>query len=286
MATKKSDAIPANKVSANPFVHFVRGNKNLFQTNPLTAILAALVATVAAFGTSLLFIILITSNFDSFDHSDFNFIRFIVRVLLVWAITTLITGFFYEVVQRAVLTGTRRQKVSFGSLLPFVIQRYKLAVLIALILGGAFVAAVLIVSLAGAIAPALAILLAIAGLIAFIVLLFRMVYVFLVVIDDEQPESAPAVFKRSAALWRNSSGAVVCYYLTLIVIAIIVSALSPANSQTSLDTSNFSGPVNSQPVIGYGSLLIGSLIEGVLILIISAPISEIYNQAKKLADRK
>jgi len=279
------------KVSINPFAHFIRGNKNLFSTNASSAILSSVTTVVIGFGLGLLFTLIILDSLKNlvtgFSASSLAsvFVGLIIKMLIFWLISSLVVGYFYELVIRAILTGTRREHVSFGSLFTFVAKRYLLAVLTALILGGVFIVGLVIIIGAGMIQPVLALL---AGVIVGIFLLlfsFRMSYVFYVVVDDEQPQSARWILKRSTALWKKSGGALVTYYVVIIAISLVIGVLfGPHNSTTTSTTLQPTSSLNVHPAIAYGSLIIISLLEGIFILLLSAAIGDIYNSAKLAVD--
>ena len=95
----------------NPFAHFFRGNKNLFSTNAPAAILASLISAILGFGIGLLFILLLSSSFKSLSPGGSPltsiFVGLIIKILAFCLISSLITGYFAELVSRTILTGTR-----------------------------------------------------------------------------------------------------------------------------------------------------------------------------------
>jgi len=284
---------PSGKVSINPFVHIFRGCRNLFATNPLPAIFASLISAILGFGLGFLFIVLILSSIKglyggSGSASSF-FIGLFVKILAFWLLSSLVNGYFWEVVLRTVLTGTRREHVSFGSLFTFVAKRYLLAVLVALMFSGVFIGVGAAVIGAAFIHPALAILVGIIGFIFLLIFILRMSYVFFITVDDERPQSARWVLKRSSTLWQKSGGAIVTYYLLLVAISVLFSVLtnshSAGNSTPIHNNPPSSAPTfNAHSAVAYGALLIYAVFEGIFLLVLNAAVGHIYNQAKQIVD--
>jgi hypothetical protein len=274
------------KVSLNPVAHFINGNKDLFSTNATSAILTSLIAAVLGFGISLLFILLLSSSLKDFitglnvGLSKSTIISLIIKLLAFWLITSVISGYFYELMSRAVLTGTRREHVSFGSLFPFVAKRFVLALLTALMVGGVFLAVIGVTVLAAIIQPFLAVLVGVIGAIFLLIFAFRMSYTFYIAADNEQPKSARWILRRSSALWKRSGGALITYFFTLGTIIFLFQLLAKSGSSNLQSSST----ANSHSAIAYGSLLATALVEGVLGLLVSAAVGNIYNQAKQIVD--
>jgi len=268
---------PGQRVSLNPINHLTRGTKNLFATNLVPAVGAMALELIGTGVTALLLavVLFVSAAFtpEMFTNpADRSVLPgLLVRLGIFVIVLSLVNGFLAQMVTRAVITGSRGEKIPFGSLAPFVAKRYVITVLTLLAVMGLIVGAFVLALLTNFIHVALAFLATVAAVIFAIVLALYMAYAFFIAVDDDQPKSVSWIMRRSAQLWKKSKGAVALFFVLTFVIAAVLSPLMSAKS----------GDPGAVRAVG---TLIGLVVQGVLGLAFAAGMADIYNEAKMVVD--
>lgn len=279
---------PAMRVGLNPFAHFFYGTRDLFATNAVPAILAVVISILLSYGFAALTTYLLVKYLFTILIGGGSATTSYMAILGFNLLATLIAAFFNSIIIRTVLTGTRREHVSFGSLFPFAAKRYLKVLLCSLFVVLVFIIVFALFVKIAFMGQVPAIVSGLAGFLFLLIFSLRMSYVIYIAVDDEQPPSVRGIIKRSSQLWQKSGGALMLYYLVLFAGFIALIAISRSSQshgsygESSLGTSPISGLAAGG--IFFGSAIGSAIILGILQLLFSATVGHIYNQAKQVYD--
>jgi len=294
MSDASSQPSNARRAGLNPFAHIFRGSKNALSTNFTTALLTTIITFVVGIVLSFLAVFLLFKSVNNISFTGGGMGTFFAGLLGFVAIVVVVQSYFEQVLNRVVLTGTRKQHITLRMALQIAGQRFGITLLCILVVVGLILAAGIVLGILGSMAPALGTLVGLAELIVGIVLTFRFIFTPFVLIDDERPAGVKASFRRSAALWHKSQGAVVLYVLLFVAVYIVFAILSNhhhatytaasndpfANIDTSTSTSSNSLAAAGTSVL---ALVISSIVGTVVTVVASAGLAAIYNDAKVAA---
>ncbi|HVW23181.1 MAG TPA: hypothetical protein VHB51_01715 [Candidatus Saccharimonadales bacterium] len=274
--TPGSPAASGNQININPLGHFLQGNKNLLATN----LPVALATLIVNFGVSVLMIKIMQSVIT---HEEFNPTitpgQLIATFIAIVIIDSLITAYFYQVLVRAIVTGSRDENVSLGPIFGFVAKRYFKLFLINLMFGvGFFIAGFILGALDDSV-HALFVIGSLALAVAALMLAFRFGFATFVGLDDEEPQSVGWILRRSSQLWHASSGAVVVYVIAgaALCVGIVLAFASVAGPSFLLNIATSAGTSNATGVFL-------TMLEVVIAITTLAGFSEIYNEARFKVD--
>lgn len=284
--------VPMGKVNLNPFTHLVEGNKNFFASNVVAALLMYVITTIVSYSIVLGGLAIGIFGFLAFykspggNGSIAGALVAMLGLVLAYAISAAVFG---QALARLTLTGARGQKEKFGAALKLAWQRVPLALLSFLSVIGIVFLIFLPTILVSFAVPFLGILLSVVAMIVAIVFMLHFIYTTFVLADDERPSGVGQVLGTSTALWKHSRGALICYGLCLLGLALLLSIASSAtggNSSQSISPSELSSPNFASIAAGIGLVsvtgIISLVISGLVGLAINVGFAHIYNKAKEL----
>lgn len=276
------------RISLNPLEHFRTGAGPFVKTNLGAAVIAILLSAVANTVLSAAFLYLIGSQGFALKYSQPSgggLVMLILAVAALAILAALIVGLFGSIVNRLILTGSRGQKVDFSTAFKFVAKRLTQIVFTYLLVLAIFIGGIIVISALTAISPILGVMLFITGIVAAIVFALRILYIPLVLIDDNYPGKPMDVIKRSSALWHKSQGALVIYVLVWLVIYAVFSIfLNGSNSYLPGASSPSPGIMPGAFSFAIGSALLSSLLSNIFSTLVYVGETSIYNDASKLVD--
>ncbi len=285
------------KVSLNPFSHLKLGFGSLIKYNLGSGLIAILISSLVSvvltiailyavfLSTTILFV---TSLALSVGGSNTSGLFKILGVFIGVAIlASLIMGYFGSVITRIIITGTRGQKESVGHAFSFVIGRLPKIIVTYLFIFAIFLFGSMVLLIVVKFVPLLGILLGLVGIIAVIIFGLRILYVPLILVDDEPAGKPLEVIRRSSALWKKSSGALVIYGLLWLVIYVILNILiGNQNSYSGVSPYNgtASGFLAGSTAFSFaiGGVLLSSFLSNCFAAISYSGASSIYNDARLL----
>ena|GEM_PF-2072563 len=259
-----------NRASLNPFNHFVRGFKNFIKTNFLATAASVALSIVVAIPLAIGFAYsMVWMLFSSIGGISSAMLGPLAVLLILFLVGIFLQSYFGQVFTRLVLTGSRKQKVSLKDALTFALHRYKLTVRTFLMVGGLIILAAVPLILLTFLSPILGLLYGIVYVLGIIIASLRLVYIMLIIVDDQKPADPMAVIKASSALWKRSGGAVVLYLIITAIIATLLNNLSDHLSQ--------SGGISSFGVGIFGFILT-VIITTIVWSFLFGGLTDIYNE--------
>jgi hypothetical protein len=276
-------AVPASsgngkKPSLNPIPYLFTGVKNLFSTNAVPLLLAlfvsGLVNTIALIGIEFF---MVTRMLPGAISGMFSAVIALVGMVVgLYVVLILINAFFMPMLCHIILKGVRHQRTTFGQAAKLGKDRYLLFLKSCALILGVYVASFVIIAIIGTQIAPLAILLGVAMLVISIIAWFRLLYLPLVIADNEKPSGAVAAIRKSSDIWQHSPGATFCYLLFLFLLSFALAIATGDHSQsgsgpaaTSAVALSRAGPFTSLPFFVTGAA-IGTVVLSVSIGIVVA----------------
>lgn len=279
------------KTSKNPFKHIKRGVSNLFSTNPVPALALVLINVVVTTVLSIIMFKVLSPQLTNLSSSS-SFVGVIAKLIGLMAgiliVFALISSFLTQTLNRIVLTGARKQKISLGEAFSFSAQRYLLTLKVAFTIGGIVLVAFALIILALRLSPPLGGLLAFAAVIAALIFGLRLSYIGLVIVDDERPAGVKAAYAKSSLIWGKSAWALVLLGLTLVVILIVLSTALGGYTGTQTTTNYSANYTSGSPTLpttspANGQSVVSDIVSALVSVLVVASTSSIYNEAEGAA---
>lgn len=296
----------AGTVSLNPFVHTLKGAKNILLTNISTVFIVSLFSTAALTGIGYALSVWVLPDFVLSTSRGPSFEGTLTFLLALSVFSTLFTSYVALATSHPILNGVQKRKVTATSSLKFALKRLPLALAVDLLLFLAVAGAFGIVALARINAPGLGIVLFFILLLAMVVAMFHLIFVPLVLVDKKNPGIGGTI-RQSSALFSHAPGAVIWWVVTMIAALVLISVATGniSRNTTTLDQNTrietledlerylnqFEKAQSGNTLITSGtattaSILIQSLTSAAVAIIGLAGLANIYTEAQQLGGSK